>query len=149
MQFLGTIDIFKKQKIPAVFLIYKADSVQFSYIWLFATPWTAAWQHSRLLCSSSTPRTCSNSCPSSQWHHPTTSSSVIPFSSYLQSCPASGSFPWSQFFASGGQSIGGWASALVLPMNIQDWFPLGLTGLTSVLSKRISRFFSNHTFQNH
>ena len=82
-------------------------------------------QHARLPCPSPTPRACSNSCPSSQWCHPTISSSVIPFSSRLQSFPASGSFPMSQFFTSGGQNIGVSVSASVLPMNIQDWFPLG------------------------
>ena len=82
-------------------------------------------QHARLPCSSTTPRAYSNSCPLSRWCHPTISSSVIPFSSYLQSFPASGSFPMNQFFASGGQSIGVSASASVLPMNIQDCFPLG------------------------
>ena len=86
-------------------------------------------QHARLPCPSPTPRTCSNSCPLSRWCHPTISSSVIPFSSCLQSFPALGSFPRSQLFASGGPSIGVSASASVLPMNIQDWFPLGLTGL--------------------
>ena len=89
-------------------------------------------QHARLPCLSPTPGACSNSCPSSQWCHPTISSSVIPFSFCLQSFPASGSFPMSQLFASGGQSIGASPSALVLPMNIQDWFPLGLTGLISL-----------------
>ena len=83
-------------------------------------------QHARLPCSSPTPRTCSNSCPLSRWNHPTISSSVVPFSC-LQSFPTSGSFPMSQFFTSGGQSIGASASASVLPMNIPDWFPLGLT----------------------
>ena len=87
-------------------------------------------QHIRLPCPSPTPRACSNSCPSNLWCHTTTSSSVIPFSSYLQSFPASGSFPMSQFFpSSGGQSTGALASAPVLPMNIQDSVPLGLTGL--------------------
>ena len=85
-------------------------------------------RHTKLPCPSRTPGACSNSCPSSWWCHPTISSSVIPFSSHLQSFPASGSFPTSQFFASGGQSIGVSASASVLPMNIQDWFPLGLVG---------------------
>ena len=88
-------------------------------------------QHTRLPCPSPTPRACSNSCPSSQWCHPTISYSVIPFSSCLQSFPASEFFPVSQFFASGGQSIGVSASASVLPMNIQDWFTLGLSGLIS------------------
>ena len=92
---------------------------------------------------------CSNSCPSSWWCHPTISSFVIPCSSYLQSFPASGSFQISQFFTSGGQSIGVSASASVLPMNIQGWFPLGLTGLISLWSKGLSRIFSNTTFQKH
>ena len=95
-------------------------------------------QHTRLHCPSPIPRVCSNSCPSSQWYHPTTSSSVIPFSFCLQSFPSSGSFPMSQFFTSGSQSIGASASASVLPMNIQDWFPLGLTGWISLQSKGLS-----------
>ena len=89
-------------------------------------------QHTRLPCPSPTPRTCSNSCPSSLWHHPNISSSVIPCSSCPQSFPASGSFPMSQLFASGGQSIGVSASASVLPMNAQDWSPLGWTGWISL-----------------
>ena len=92
--------------------------------------------HTRLLCPSPTPGVCSNSCPSSQWCHPTVSSSVIPFSSCLQSFPASGSFPVRQFFASGGQTIGASASASVFPLNIQGWFPLGLTGLISFLTEK-------------
>ena len=90
---------------------------------------------------------CSNSCPSSRWHHPIISSSVIPFSSCLQSFPPSGSFPISQFFTSGGQSIG--ASASVLPMNMQNWFPLGLMDLISLQSKGLSRVFSNTTVRKH
>ena len=93
-------------------------------------------QHARLPCPSPTPRACSNSCPSSQWFHPTISSSVVLFPSCLQSFPASGSFPKSQFFASGGQSFGASASALVFPVNIQDWFPLGLTGLIHYKNSR-------------
>ena len=89
--------------------------------------------HARLPCPSSSPRACSNSYPLSQWCHPTISSSVIPFSPCLQSYPASGSFLMGRLFASGGQSIGASSSASVLPMNIQDWFPLGLTGLWYVL----------------
>jgi len=89
-------------------------------------------QNARLPSLSPTPGACSNSCPSSQWCHRTISSSVIPFSSRLQSFPASGSFPISQFFTSGGQTIGPSASASVLPMNIQDWFPLGWTGCISL-----------------
>ena len=100
-------------------------------------------QHTRLPCPSPTPRPYSNSCPSSQWCHPTISSSVGPFSSCLQSFPASGSFPMSQFFTSGGQNIGVSASASVFPMNIQDWFPLGWTGLISLQSMGVSRVFSN------
>ena len=95
------------------------------------------------------PDACSNSCPSSQWCHPTILSSVVPFFSCLQSFPASGSFLMSQFFTSGGQSIGGSASASVLPMNIQDWFPLGLTCWISLQSKGLSRVFSNTTVQKH
>ena len=106
-------------------------------------------QHSRLACPSPTPGACSNSCPSSQWIHPTISSSVVPFSSHFQSFPASGSFPMSQFFASGGQSIGVSASASVLPKNIQDWFPLGWNGWISLQSKGLSRAFSNTTVQKH
>ena len=106
-------------------------------------------QHSRLPCPSPTPGACSNSCPLSQWCHLTISSSVTPFSSRFQSFPASGSFPMSQFFASGGQSIGVSASASVLPRNIQDWFPLGLTGWISLPSKGFSRVFFNTTVQKH
>ena len=106
-------------------------------------------QHTRLPCPSPTPRVYSNSCPLSQWCHPTISSSVIPFSSHLQSFPASGSFQMSQLFASGGQSIGVSASASVLPMNIQNWFPLGWTGWISLQSKGFSRVFSNTIVKKH
>ena len=106
-------------------------------------------QHARLLCPSPTPQACSNSCPSSWWCHPTISSSVISFSSCLQSFPASGSFPMSQFFARGGQNVGVSASVSVLPMNIQDWFPLGLTGWISLQSKGLSRVFFSTTVQKH
>ena len=106
-------------------------------------------QHARLTCPSPTPKACSNSCPSSQWCHPTVSSSVIPFSSCLQSFAASGSFPMSQFFTSGNQSNGASASVSIVPMNIQDWFPLGLTGLISLQFKGLSRVFSNTTVQKH
>ena len=115
-----------------------------SRVWLFATPWTVARQASL---PSPSPRACSNSSPLSQWCHPTISSSVTPFSSCLQSFPASGSFLISRVFESGGQSIG--ASASVLPVNIQDWFPLGLTCLISFQSKGLSRVFSNTTVQKH
>ena len=106
-------------------------------------------QHARLPCPLPTPGAYSNSCPSSQWCHSTISSSVVLFSSFPQSFPASGSFQMSQFFASGGQSIGVSASASVLPMNIQDWFPLGGTGWISLQSKGPSRVFSNTTVQKH
>ena len=99
-------------------------------------------QHARPPCPSPTPRVYSNSCPLNQWCHPTITSSVIPFSSYLQSFPASGSFPMSRLFALGGRSIG--ALAIVLPMNIQGWFPLGLTGLM-LQCKGLSRVFSSTT----
>ena len=95
------------------------------------------------------PWVCSDSCPLSWWCHPSISSSVIPFSSCLQSFSASGSFPMSPFYASGGQSIGVSASASVLSMNIQDWFPLGWTGLISLLSNGLWRVFSNTTVQKH
>ena len=105
-------------------------------------------QHARPPCPSPTPGVYSNSCPLSRWCHPTISSSVIPFSSRLQSFPASGSFPVSQFFPSGGQSTGVSASASVLPMNIQDWFPLGWTDWISSRSKGLSRVFSNTQFKS-
>ena len=104
-------------------------------------------QHARLPCPSLSPRVCSNSCPLSLWYHPTTSSSVTTFSSCPQSFPASGTFPVSQLFESCGQSIGASASASVLPMNIQDWFPLGLTSLITLLSRGLSRVFSSTTGQ--
>ena len=100
--------------------------------------WPHGLQHARLPCSSPAPRGCSTSCPSSGWCHPTISSSVFLLFFCLQSFPASGSFPVSQFLASGSQSIGASALALVLPMNIQDWFPLGWTGLISLQSKGLS-----------
>jgi len=102
-------------------------------------------QHARPPCPSPTPTVYSNSCQLSRWCHPTISSSVVPFSSHLQSFPASGSFQMSQFFTSGGQSIGVSASASVLPINIQDWFPLGWTGWIFLKSKELSRVFSNTT----
>ena len=104
--------------------------------------WPYGLQHARLPCPSPTPEACSNSCPLSQWCHPNISSSVIPFSSCLQSFPASGSFPMSWPFVSGDQSIGASASASAPPMNIQDWFPLGLTGLISLQSRGLQRVFS-------
>ena len=105
--------------------------------------------HPRLPCPSLSPRVYSDACLLSQWCHPTISSSVVPFSSCLQSFPASGYFLMSWLFASGGQSIGASASASVFPMNIQDWFPLGWTGLISLQSKGLSRVFSNTAVQKH
>jgi len=107
------------------------------------------WKHTRLPCPSPSSWVCSTSCPLSLWCHLTISSSIAPFSSCLQSFPASGSFPVSRLFASGGQSIGASASASVLSMNIQSWFPLGFTDLISLVSKGLSRVFSNTTVQKH
>ena len=104
-------------------------------------------QQARVPCPSPTTRACSNSCPSSQRGHPTISSSVVPFSSCLPSFPASGSFQMSQFFTPGSQNTGASASASVLPMNVQDWFPLGWTGWISLQSKGLSRVFLNNTVQ--
>ena len=121
------------------------SSVQsLSCVWLFVTH---GLQHARLPCPSPTPWVYSNSCPLSQWCHPTISSSVVPFSSCLQSFPASESFQMSRLFASGGQSIGVSASTSVLPMNIQDWSPLEWTGWISLQSKGLSRVFSNTRVQ--
>ena len=111
--------------------------------------WPHESQHARPPCPSPTPGAYWNSCPSSWWCHPTISSFVIPFSSHLQSFPASGYFPMSQFFQWGGQSIGVSASASVLSMNTQDWSPLGWTGCISLQSKGLSRVFSNTTVQKH
>ena len=124
-------------------------SVQFSCSVVSNSLQPHGLQHARLPCPSPTPGACWNSCPLSQWCHPTISSSVVPFSSCLQFFPVSGSFPMSQFFTSGGQSIRASASASVLPMNIQDWFPLGWTGLISLQSMGLSRVFSNTTVQKH
>ena len=121
------------------------SSVQFRCSAMSNSLWPNGLQHARHPCPSPTPKACSNSCPSSWWCHPTISSSVIPFSSCLQSFPASGSFPVSQFFTSGGPSIGVSASASVLPMNIQDWSPLGLTGWTFLQSKRLKSLFQHHS----
>ena len=124
------------------------NSVQsLSHVQLFATPWTAA--HPGLPHPSPTSGVYSNSCPLSWWCHPAISSSIIPFSSCLQSFPASGSFLMSQLFASGGQSTGASASASVLPIYIHDWSPLGLTGLISLQSKGLLRVFSSSTIQKH
>ena len=125
------------------------SSVQFGRSVMYDSLWPHGLKHARLPCPSPSPKICSNSNPLSQWCHPTISSSVVPFSSCPQSFPASGSFPVSQLFASGGQSVGVSVSASVLPVNIQGWFPLGLTGLISLQSKELSRVFSNPTVQKH
>ena len=119
----------------------KLYSVQFNHSVMSDSLPPHGLQHARPPCPSPTPGAYSDSCPLSQWCHPTISSSVVPFSFCPQSFPAPGSFPMSQFFASGGQSIGVSASASVLPMTIQDWFPLGLTGLISLQSFNINHFY--------
>ena len=134
----------------SIFYIYiHVMSVQFRHSVMSDSLRPHGLQHARFPCPSPTPRACSNSCASSWWWHATISSSIVPFSSCLQSFPASGSFQMSHFLASGGQSIGISASALVLPLNIQDWFPLGWTDLISLLSKGFSRVFSSTTLQKH
>ena len=119
------------------------SSVQFSFSVVSDSLRLHGLQHARLPCASPTPRAFSNSCPSSWWCHPTISSSVLLFSSCLQSFLASGSFPLSQFFTSDGQSIG--ASKSVIPKNIQGWFPLGLTGLFSSMSKGLKSLLQDHS----
>ena len=122
-----------------------STSVNFSSV---AQSWPHGLQHARPPCPSPTPGVYSNLCPLSRWCHPTISSSVVPFFC-PQSFPASGSFPMSQLFTSGGQRTGVSASASVLPMNTQDWSPLGWTGWISLQSKALSRVFSNTTVQKH
>ena len=122
---------------------------EFSHSVLSDSLWPHGLQHARLTCPSSTPEACSNSCPLSQWCCLTISSSVVPFSSCPQSFPASVFFPMSPLFPSGSQSIGASASASVLPVNIQGWFPLGLIGLISLLSVGLSRVFSSTTVGKH
>jgi len=126
-------------------VLYFCCSVQFSCSVVSDSLWPHGLQHARPPCLSPTPRVYSNSFSWSQWCHPTISSSVIPLSSHLQSFPASGSFQMSQLFTSGGQSIRVSASTSVLPMNIQDWFPLGWTGWISLQSKGLSKIFSTTT----
>ena len=123
-------------------------SVQFSHSVVPNSLWPHESQHAKSPCPSPTPGVHSNSCPSSRWCHPAISSSVTPFSSCPQSLPASGSFPMSQLFAWGGQSIGVSALTSVLPMNTQDWTPLGWTGWISLQSKGLSRVFFNTTFKS-
>ena len=129
--------------------IFLISSVQFSCSVMSNSLRPHKLQHTRPPCPSPTPRVHSNSCPSSRWCHQAISTSVVPFSSCPQSLPASGSFPMSQLFIWGGQSIGVSASASVLPMNTQDWSPLGWTGWISLQSKGFSRVFFNTTVQKH
>ena len=133
----------------SVYSCHYNNSVQFSCS-IMSDSWQSHKpQHARPPCPSPTPRVYPNSCPLSRWCHPTISSSVVPFSFHPQSFPASRSFPMSQLFASGGQSIGASASTLVLPIYIQDWSPLGWPGWISLQSKGLSRVFSNTTVQKH
>ena len=125
------------------------SSVQFSHSVMSDSLWPLELQHTKPPCPSPTPGVYSKSCPSSQWCHPAISSSVVPSSSCPQSLQALGSFPMSQLFASGGQSTGVSASASALPMNTQDWSPLGWTGWIFLQSKGLSRVFSNTTVQKH
>ena len=141
--------LFKLPSLNTTFMCLVLSSVRFSHSVMSDSLRHHALEQARLPCPSPTPGAYSNSCPLRQWCYPTISSSVIPFSSCLQSFPASGYFSMSQLFTSGGQSIGASASASVLPMNIQDWFPLGWTSWISLQSKRLSRVFSNTTVQKH
>ena len=125
------------------------SSVQYSHSVMSDSLWPNGLQHARPPCPSPIPSVYSRSCPLNQWCHPTISSSVIPFSSHLQSFPTSGYFQMSQLFTSGGQSIGVSSSASFLPMTVQDWFPLGWTGWISLQSKGLSRVFFNTTVQKH
>ena len=128
---------------------FRFSSVQFSCSVVSNSLWPHESQHARPPCPSPTPRVYSNSCPSSRWCHPAISSSVVPFSSCPQSLPASESFPTSQLFSWGGKSIGVSASASVLPMNTQDWTPLGWTGWISLQSKGLTKVFSSTIVQKH
>ena len=130
--------IVKKRSLKNMDMNWTFSSVQFSHPVMSDSLWPHGLQHARLPCPSPTPGVYSNSCPLNWWCHPTISSSVIPFSSCLQSFPGSGSFWMSRFFATGGQNIRVSASASVLPMNIQDWSPLGRTGWISLQSKGLS-----------
>ena len=130
-------------------ILFLTDNLFSSLSVMYDSLWPHGLQHARPPCPSLSPRPCLNLCPLSWWCHPTILSSVVPFSSCLQSFPASGSLLLSQVFTSCGQSIGASASASFLPVNIQNWFPLGLTGWISLQSKGLSRVFSNTKVQNH
>ena len=138
-----------KNKRPGILGYSPSPSVQFNHLVVSDSLPPHEPQHARPPCPSPIPRVHQNPCPLSQWCHPTISTSAIPFSSHLQSFPASGSFLMSLLFTSGSQSIGVSASASVLPMNTQDWSPLGWTGWISLQSKGLWRIFSNTTVQNH
>ena len=144
-----SIDRWKNKKLVIHVCSGILGSVQFSYSAVSDSLRPHESQHTRPACPSPTPGLYSNSCPLSWWCHPAISSSVVPYSSYPQSLPASGSFPMSQLFTWGGQSVGVSASASVLPMNTQDWSPLGWTGWISLQSKGLSRVFSNTIVQKH
>ena len=147
---LAVSGIHKKEKIWNLTLVNKhSSSVQFSGSVVSDSLRPHESQHARLPCPSPTPGVYPNSCPLSRWCHPAISSSVVPFSSCPQCLPGSGSFPMSQLFTSGGQSIGVSASVSVLPMNTQDWSPLGWTGWISLQFRGLSRVFSNTTVQKH
>ena len=141
LSFWVTMTVFPPFLLPSL--------VKFSHTVVSDSLWPHGLQHARPPCPSRIPGVYSNPCPLNRWCHPTISSSVIPFFSCLQSFPESGSFPMSWFFPTGGQSIGASASASVLPMNIQDWFPLRWTGWISLQSTGLSRLFSNISVQKH
>ena len=132
---------------PVISRVLFATTKSLSQVWLFVTPWTAAHQASMSITKSYSLLKLTS--PSGRWCHPTNSSSVVPFSSCAQSFSASGSFQMSQLFTSGGQSTGVSTSASILPMNVQDWFPVGLSGWISLQCKGLSRVFSNTTVQKH
>ena len=134
-------------RFPCISIVTASDQISRSVVSDSWRPHES--QHGRPPCPSPTPGVHPDSCPSSHWSHPAISSSVIPFSSCPQSLPASESFPMSQLFQWGGQRTGVSASTSVLPMNTQDWSPLGWTGLISLQSKGLSRVFSNTTVQKH
>ena len=148
LQFFGHLTG-RTDPLEKTLMLGKFNSVHPSRSVVSDSLWPHGLWHTRLPRPSPTPRVYSNSCSSSHWCHPTISPSIVLFSSCLQSLPASGSFPMSWFFPSGGLSTGVSASTSVLPMNIQDWFPLGLTSWISLQSKGLSRVFSNTTVQKH
>ena len=145
LKFKPTVWLQIKALSPSVFTYAQFSSVQFSHSFVSDSLRHYGQQHAGPPCPSPALGACPNSCPLSQWCHPIISSSAIPISPHLQSFLASGSFQMSQFFTSGGQSIGASASASVIPMNTQDLFPLGWTGATSLQSKELSRVFTNHS----